>query len=227
MTMTSQKDTALDLGFSTKIDDGLIDYEQAVSFMEGRVAQIFEGNEDELFWHLEHPPIYTSGTSTKPEDLLDQRFPVYKTGRGGELTYHGPGQRVVYVMLDLAKRDKKDIRQFVFDLEQWLINSLSEFNIKAERRQGRVGLWVDMHKAGKGLMGQESKIAAIGVRVRKWVTYHGVAINLNPDLSHFGGIVPCGIAGHGVTSIEDLGQIITMQELDSALIHHANKLFKV
>ena len=217
MTVLQPKNQDDMLSFETEFSKEYVDYEFAVEAMEKRVSDIVNNQAKELLWFLEHPPIYTSGTSTKPEDLLEPRFPVYKTGRGGELTYHGPGQRVVYVMLNLDKRGRKDIRRFVFDLEQWLINSLSEFGVLAERREGRVGLWVDMFKAGKGLRGQESKIAAIGVRVRRWVTYHGVAINLNPDLSHFGGIVPCGISEHGVTSLKALGVEASMEEVDAAL----------
>lgn len=201
-----------------------VDYSEAVSAMEAHVAAIQSGQETERVWLLEHPPIYTAGTSTKEQDLLEARFPVFKTGRGGELTYHGPGQRVGYVMMDLAARNKKDLRAFIHCLEEWIIQSLSEFNITAERREGRVGLWVDMARAKGALPGTEAKIAAIGVRVRKWITYHGVSINLNPDLSHFGGIVPCGIREHGVTSFEDLGLTTSMAELDAALRYHGDKI---
>ncbi|MGN7438820.1 MAG: lipoyl(octanoyl) transferase LipB [Alcanivorax sp.] len=187
-------------------------YPNAVELMEKRVADIRDTQGSETVWLLEHPALYTAGTSADESDLLEARFPVYKTGRGGEYTYHGPGQRVAYVMLDLKKRQSKpDVRHYVWSLEEWIIQTLAEFDIKGERREGRVGIWVVMPD------GSESKIAAIGVRIRKWVTYHGIAINVNPDLSHFGGIVPCGISQHGVTSMHDLGQKISMEELDSVL----------
>ena len=189
-----------------------IEYEDAVAVMEDTVADIRAGSSPEQIWLLEHPPLYTAGTSANPADLVDQKFPVYQTGRGGQYTYHGPGQRVAYVMLDLKKRQQTpDIKQYICTLEQWVINTLQEFDIKGERRQGRVGIWVVKPD------GSEAKIAAIGVRIRHWVTYHGISINLNPDLSHFSGIVPCGIAEHGVTSFEDLGVQATMRQLDAAL----------
>lgn len=195
-----------------KVSEGLTDYSKSLEFMEERVAQIYEGRARELVWLVEHPPLYTAGTSAKAGDLLEsERFPVYKAGRGGEYTYHGPGQRVVYVLLNLGKRKNKDIRCYVHNLEQWIIDTLADFNIKGERRDKRVGIWVDQGH------GKESKIAAIGIRVRKWVTYHGIAININPDLSNFGGIVPCGIQQHGVTSFEDLGNIATMEDVDISL----------
>ncbi len=179
--------------------------------MESRVQEIQEGKSRELLWLLEHPHLYTAGTSAKDSDILDQsRCPVYKTGRGGQVTYHGPGQRVAYVMLDLKKRDP-DIKAYVRDLEQWLINTLAEFQITAERRKGRVGLWVSHDN------GREDKIAAIGVRVKKWVTLHGVALNVDPDLSYYSGIVPCGISGHGVTSMAKLGVAVSQAEVDDAL----------
>jgi lipoyl(octanoyl) transferase len=189
--------------------DGLQPYPEAVSFMETRAAQIAEGSAPELVWLVEHPPIYTAGTSAKDADLIDARFPVFKTGRGGQFTYHGPGQRVGYVMLDL-KRRKADVRAFVHDLEEWLIRTLARFNVKGERREGRVGIWVV-----RGA--REDKIAAIGVRVRRWVTFHGVSLNVDPDLSHFSGIVPCGVREHGVTSLVDLGLPVTMADVDVAL----------
>ncbi len=193
-------------------DNALIPYESAVEEMEKRIASIREGHANEMVWLLEHPPLYTGGTSAKADDLLDERFPVHKTGRGGEYTYHGPGQRVGYVMLDLkARQDKPDIKHYVWSLEEWIIRTLAVFDIQGERRAGRVGIWVVMPD------GSEKKIAAIGVRIRRWVTYHGVAINVNPDLSHFGGIVPCGIAQHGVTSMHDLGVDVTMDALDKAM----------
>lgn len=192
-----------------QIRPGLLPYPEAVDFMEQRVAAIADGLAPELVWLVEHPPIYTAGTSAKDADLLDARFPVYKTGRGGQFTYHGPGQRVGYVMLNLRPRGG-DVRQFVHDLEEWLIRALARFNVKGERREGRVGIWV-----ARG--SREDKIAALGVRVRRWVTFHGVALNVEPDLTHFSGIVPCGIRGHGVTSLADLGIPITMADVDVAL----------
>ncbi|MGD0190672.1 MAG: lipoyl(octanoyl) transferase LipB [Rhizomicrobium sp.] len=190
--------------------DGLTRYPDAVAFMEQRAADIADGDASELVWLLEHPPIYTAGTSANESDLLDSRFPVFKTGRGGQFTYHGPGQRVGYVMLDL-KRRHADVRRFVRDLEEWLIRALAEFDVKGERREGRVGIWVS-HPDGS-----EDKIAAIGVRVRRWVTFHGVSFNVAPDLSHFTGIVPCGIRGHGVTSLAALGVAASMADVDAAL----------
>ncbi len=180
------------------------------------MAGIRAGQDGELVWLVEHPPLYTAGTSAKPADLLDARFPVHETGRGGQLTYHGPGQRVAYVMLDLKRRNP-DIRAYVAALEDWVTGALATFGVEAERRAGRVGLWVVMDRYG-ALPGAEAKIAAIGVRVRHWITYHGVAINLAPDLSHYAGIVPCGIAEHGVTSLAALGIGATMADLDAALM---------
>jgi lipoyl(octanoyl) transferase len=191
-------------------------YPAAIDAMEARVAAIHAGMEPELVWLLEHPPLYTAGTSAKPEDLIDPRFPVFATGRGGQLTYHGPGQRVAYVMLDLKRREP-DIRAYVSALEVWIIRALALLGVNAERREGRVGLWVWMEAYG-GLPGAEAKIAAIGVRIRRWVTYHGVAINVAPDLSHYGGIVPCGISEHGVTSLAALANTATMADLDRALL---------
>jgi lipoyl(octanoyl) transferase len=192
-----------------RVAEGLTRYPQAVAFMEERAAAIAEGTAPELVWLVEHPPIYTAGTSARDTDLLDARFPVFKTGRGGQFTYHGPGQRVGYVMLEL-KRRKADVRAFVHDLEEWLIGTLAQFNVSGERREGRVGIWV-------ARPGREDKIAAIGVRVRRWVTFHGVSINVDPDLSHFSGIVPCGVSEHGVTSLHDLGLPVTMADVDVAL----------
>lgn len=194
-----------------KISDSPVDYPEALAFMEARVAAIRDQGAPECVWLLEHPPLYTAGTSAKREDLLDpDRFPVYDAGRGGQYTYHGPGQRVAYVMLDLKRRGG-DIRAFVHDLEEWLIHTLDRFGVKGERRDGRVGIWVE-----RG-MGREDKIAAIGVRVRRWVTFHGISLNVDPDLSHFGGIVPCGITQYGVTSLWNLGHTPTMEEVDMAL----------
>ncbi len=209
------------------IENNLVDYETAVLRMEERVAAIRNEQADELVWMLEHPPLYTAGTSAKDADLLDARFPVYKSGRGGEHTYHGPEQRVAYVMLDLRKRQcgKPDVRGYVRSLEEWIIRTLADFGVKGERREGRVGIWVDM-AAYSGCKGEEAKIAAIGVRIRRWVSYHGVAINLNPDLSHFSGIVPCGISEYGVTSLHALGlKDIDMATLDKALKKNFSLVF--
>jgi lipoyl(octanoyl) transferase len=192
-----------------KISDQPVAYPDAVAEMEARAAAIAEGKAGEQVWLLEHPPIYTAGTSAKDSDLLEARFPVYRTGRGGQFTYHGPGQRVGYVMLDLKNR-KPDVRAYVHDLEQWLIQTLAEFSVKGERRQGRVGIWVQ-----RGA--REDKIAALGVRIKRWVTLHGVALNVEPDLGHFTGIVPCGVTAHGVTSLADLGLAVTMADVDVAL----------
>jgi lipoyl(octanoyl) transferase len=199
------------------ISDDLVAYPEAVKAMEARVAAIRAGSAGELVWLLEHPPLYTAGTSADPRDLVDPgRLPVYPTGRGGQYTYHGPGQRVAYVMLDLARRGA-DVRRFVCDLEDWIIAALARFNVKGERRPGRVGIWIDRARA-KG-PGREDKIAAIGVRVRRWVTLHGIALNVDPDLAHFAGIVPCGIADarFGTTSLADLGIHVQMAEVDAAL----------
>jgi lipoyl(octanoyl) transferase len=202
-----------------RTSDGLTDYLESLRLMEERVDRIVAGEASELVWLLEHPPLYTSGTSAKPSDLLrPDRFPVYPARRGGEYTYHGPGQRVVYAMLDLDRRGR-DIRAYVWRLEDWAIRALAEFNVTAERRPGRVGVWVarpDKPPLPDGSPA-EDKIAAIGVRVRRWVAFHGIAINVEPDLEHFGGIVPCGIRGYGVTSLVDLGLPVTMADLDVAL----------
>ncbi|MGF1455381.1 MAG: lipoyl(octanoyl) transferase LipB [Alphaproteobacteria bacterium] len=193
------------------ISPGLVDYATAERAMADRVAAILEGTAPEAIWLLEHPPLYTAGTSAKPTDLLTpDRFPVHQTGRGGQYTYHGPGQRVAYVMLDLKARGQ-DVRAFVTGLETWIIETLAAFNVRGERRGERVGVWV----ARGG--GREDKIAAIGIRVRRWVSFHGIAINVEPDLEHFAGIVPCGISQHGITSLVDLGLPITMADLDIAL----------
>ncbi|WP_170331073.1 lipoyl(octanoyl) transferase LipB [Ruegeria arenilitoris] len=202
-----------------KITDGLTDYTEAVAFMEARVAAIAAGEADECVWLLEHPPLYTAGTSARIEDLTDpDRFPVYEAKRGGEYTYHGPGQRVAYVMLDLNKRGK-DVRGFVKKLENWVIAALSEFNVHGEIRDGRVGVWVRRDDKPLTAAGQpaEDKIAAIGLRLRKWISFHGISINVEPDLEHFSGIVPCGITEHGVTSLVDLGLPVTMDDVDVAL----------
>ena len=199
--------------------DGLTDYEEALAFMENRVAGIINGAAAECVWLLEHPPLYTSGTSAKAVDLVDpNRFPVYDARRGGEYTYHGPGQRVVYVMLDVGKRGR-DVRKFVKDLEHWIIATLDTFNVKGEIRDGRVGVWVQRHDKPLQADGSvaEDKIAALGIRLRKWVSFHGLSINVEPDLTHFDGIVPCGIRDHGVTSLVDLGLPVSMADLDVAL----------
>jgi lipoyl(octanoyl) transferase len=196
------------------IAEGLVGYERAVSEMEDRAAAIARGEAREQVWLLEHPPLYTAGTSARDEDLVEpNRFPVFRSGRGGQFTYHGPGQRVAYVMLDLNRR-VPDLRRYVAALEAWLIATLAEFNIRGERREDRVGVWVRRPDKGEGA---EDKIAAIGIRVRRWVTFHGISLNVEPDLSHFSGIVPCGVRRHGVTSLVDLGIPITMPEVDSVM----------
>jgi lipoyl(octanoyl) transferase len=192
-----------------RTDDGPVEYEEAVRAQEERVAAIRAGVASELVWLLEHPPLYTAGTSARAEDLVEPLFPVFRTGRGGQFTYHGPGQRVGYVMLDLKARGL-DLAAYVRGLEEWLIRTLASFNVKGERRPGRVGIWI---AAG----GREAKIGAIGVRVRHWISYHGVSLNLDPDLGHYRGIVPCGISEHGVTSLADQGVIATVAEADLAL----------
>jgi lipoyl(octanoyl) transferase len=202
-----------------KISKGLTPYEDALELMEKRVMDIRMGNEPELVWFVEHPPLYTAGTSSKETDLLSpDKFPVYDAGRGGQYTYHGPGQRVVYVMLDLEKRGR-DVRKYIADLEEWIIDTLAEFNVIGEKREGRVGVWV--RREGT----REDKIAAIGVRVRKWVTFHGICINVEPDLNHYTGIVPCGISEHGVTSLVDLGLPVNMDDLDAVLKRTWGKIF--
>jgi lipoyl(octanoyl) transferase len=209
-----------------RISDGPVPYPEAVQNMEARVAAIRAGAAPELVWLLEHPPLYTAGTSARPGDLLQpQRFPVYASGRGGQYTYHGPGQRVAYVMLDLKRRGS-DLRRYVDDLEDWVIGTLARFNVRGERREGRIGIWV----ARSG--GREDKIAAIGVRVRHWVTYHGVAVNVDPDLEHFSGIVPCGIdsgpdSRFGVTSLHELGILASMAEFDIALKARFGEVFSL
>jgi lipoyl(octanoyl) transferase len=197
------------------ISDSPVPYPDALAAMEARVADIADRDAPELVWLLEHPPLYTSGTSGKASDLLDPRFPMFASGRGGQLTYHGPGQRVAYVMLNLKKR-QPDVRAYVASLEEWIIKALAAFNIRGEGREDRVGVWVKRPDKGAGF---EDKIAAIGVRLRRWVSFHGVAINVDPELSHFSGIVPCGVADprYGVTSLTDLGHLATMAEVDIAL----------
>ena len=198
-----------------RVEDRLVPYPEALIEMDARAAAIRDDGASELVWLLEHPPLYTAGTSARDCDLLDERFPVYHSGRGGQFTYHGPGQRVAYLMLDLKRRNP-DVRAYVRSLEEWIIRTLARFNVVGERRDGRVGIWVDLKPHG-GLPGQEAKIAAIGVRVRRWVTMHGVALNVEPDLSHYAGIVPCGISDQGVTSLVALGLPVTMADVDAAL----------
>lgn len=197
------------------VSQGLVDYPAAVAAMEARASAIAEGTAGELVWLLEHPPLYTAGVSAKPDDLLEpSRFPVFESGRGGQFTYHGPGQRVAYVMLDLTRR-RRDVRAFVAALEAWVIGALDAFNVRGEVREGRVGVWVE--RKAPGVPAREEKIAAIGVKLRRWVSFHGVSVNVEPDLSHFSGIVPCGVTQHGVTSLIDLGLPVTMDEADAAL----------
>ncbi|MGI9366392.1 MAG: lipoyl(octanoyl) transferase LipB [Rhizobiaceae bacterium] len=195
-----------------------VDYPTALSWMEDRAVAVADGSANECVWLLEHPPLYTAGTSSDPHDLVEpNRFPVFETGRGGQYTYHGPGQRVAYVILDL-KRRRQDIRVFVSSLERWIIDTLGTFNISGERREDRVGVWVrrPQKPAPPGIVA-EDKIAAIGIRLRKWVSFHGLSINVEPELEHFAGIVPCGVSQHGVTSLVDLGLPVTMDDLDLAL----------
>ncbi|MCU0826223.1 MAG: lipoyl(octanoyl) transferase LipB [Tabrizicola sp.] len=198
---------------------GLSPYPETLAAMEAHVAAMNEGRAGESIWLLEHPPLYTAGTSAKPSDLVDpDRFPVYPVGRGGQYTYHGPGQRVIYTMLDVKTR-RADVRCFVRDLERWVIATLAEFNVKGEIRDGRVGVWVQRpDRPGPDGRPTEDKIAAIGIKLRRWVSFHGISINVEPDLSHFDGIVPCGIREHGVTSLVDLGLPVTMADLDAALL---------
>ena len=202
-----------------RISDLPVAYDEAMAFMERRVGDIIDALAPETVWLLEHPPLYTAGTSADPAELLDaSAMPVYQTGRGGRHTYHGPGQRVAYVMLDLRRR-RRDVRAYVQALEGWVIEALAKFNVRGERRQGRVGIWVD--RGG----GREDKIAAIGVRVRHWVTFHGISINVEPDLSHYAGIVPCGIEDQGVTSLVDLGIPVTLPEVDAVLRQSFDEVF--
>ncbi|MBX3430096.1 MAG: lipoyl(octanoyl) transferase LipB [Hyphomonadaceae bacterium] len=206
------------------ISPGLVEYEAAVAAMEAHAAKIAAGEAGELVWLLEHPPLYTAGVSAKEQDLLaPDRFPVFRTGRGGQFTYHGPGQRVAYVMLDLRERGR-DVTKFVKDLETWIIGALADFNVKGEIREGRVGVWVE--RKGPG-WAREDKIAAIGVRLRKWVSFHGIAFNVEPDLEHFSGITPCGISApqFGVTSLVDLGLPVTLTDADAALRASFERIF--
>lgn len=204
-----------------RVSDAPVPYETAIAVMEERVASIRAGTAGELVWLLEHPPLYTAGTSAQAGDLVDpDLFPVFRTGRGGQYTYHGPGQRVGYVMLDLRRRGA-DVRRYVCDLEEWLIRTLALFNVKGERRPGRVGIWIDEGH------GRDSKIAALGVRVRHWVSFHGVSLNIDPDLTHYRGIIPCGIAEHGVTSLAAQGIMVAMPEVDAALRRAFAEVFGV
>lgn len=205
-----------------RVSKRLVAYDDALAEMEKRVTAIHHDNARELIWLLEHPPLYTAGSSAKPEDLITpDRFPVHKTGRGGQYTYHGPGQRVAYVMLDLNQR-RRDIRAFIAALEDWLINTLATFDITGERRDDRVGIWVRRPEKGAEA---EDKIAAIGIRLRRWITLHGISVNISPDLSHFDGIVACGIREHGVTSLEDLNRLIPMSDVDMALRASFERIF--
>jgi lipoyl(octanoyl) transferase len=198
-----------------RVSEGLVAYPDALAVMDSRVADIAAGRASELVWLLEHPPLYTAGTSAHGEDVLDTRFPVFDAGRGGQMTYHGPGQRVAYVMLNLKQRGP-DLRKFVATLEEWIIRTLAAFNVRGERREDRIGVWV---RRPEKAVGAEDKIAAIGIRVRQWVTLHGISLNVEPDLAHFSGIVPCGVSEqrYGVTSLADLGLPVTMPEADMAL----------
>lgn len=214
-----------------QIEERPVPYDRALGFMEAKAGMIREKGDQDMVWLLEHPPVYTAGTSAQQKDLLNARFPVYTAGRGGQYTYHGPGQRIGYAMIDLQKRNP-DLKEYIYNLEQWIIETLKEFGVNGERRAGRVGIWVDMKRHFKDAKEAtlrarrgEAKIAAIGVRVRKWVAYHGIALNVNPDLSHYEGIVPCGIAEHGVTSLADLGIKTTMPDVDRALQAAWKKVF--
>jgi lipoyl(octanoyl) transferase len=206
-----------------RVAEALAPYDAALATMDARVAAIADGTASELIWLIEHPPLYTAGTSAKPGDLIAARFPVHVTGRGGQFTYHGPGQRVVYVMLDLKRRGP-DIRRFVTTLEEWIIRSLAAFGIAGERRDDRIGVWV--RRPDKGAA-HEDKIAAIGIRVKRWVSLHGISLNVDCDLSHFTGIVPCGVADprYGITSLNDLGRPVSMAEVDMALRREFEPLF--
>jgi lipoyl(octanoyl) transferase len=206
-----------------RVSDRLVPYDEALAGMEARAAIIAAGNAPELVWLLEHPPLYTAGTSARPGDLVEARFPVHETGRGGQFTYHGPGQRVAYLMLDLRRR-APDVRRYVATLEEWLIRTLAGFNVRGERREDRVGVWVARPDKGAG---HEDKIAAIGIRLKRWVSLHGIALNVDPELAHFSGIVPCGVVDtrYGVTSLVDLGHTVTLSEVDMVLRRKFEALF--
>ncbi|WP_172269279.1 lipoyl(octanoyl) transferase LipB [Caulobacter sp. RHG1] len=217
---TMQREDAAPVGWA--VSTGQVPYPAAVAAMEARAAAIADGTAGELIWLLEHPPLYTSGVSAKASDLIQpDRFPVFESGRGGQFTYHGPGQRVAYVMLDLTQRGR-DVRAFVAALEAWIIDALAAFNVTGELRDGRVGVWVERKGAG---WSREDKIAALGVKLRKWVSFHGISLNVEPELDHFSGIVPCGQVEHGVTSLVDLGLPVTMDEADAALRTSFEKVF--
>ena len=211
-----------------RVSDQPVGYAAALAAMDERVAAIAHGTAPELVWLLEHPPLYTAGTSAKPQDLVEARFPVHQTGRGGQFTYHGPGQRVAYAMLDLSRR-KPDVRAYISALEEWIIRTLADFNVRGERRDDRIGVWVRRPDKGKDFNGEplEDKIAALGIRVRKWVTLHGIAINVEPELTHFSGIVPCGVSEqrYGVTSLADLGLPVSMAEVDMTLRKKFEEVF--
>lgn len=204
-----------------RVEPGRVPYPAAVAAMEARAAAVADGEAAELVWLLEHPPLYTAGVSARPEDLLEPRFPVFQSGRGGQFTYHGPGQRVAYVMLDLRARGR-DVRAFVQALEAWIIDALAAFNVEGQVREGRVGVWVERREGGRV---REDKIAAVGVKLRRWVSFHGISLNVEPDLEHFGGIVPCGVREHGVTSLVDLGRPVTLDEADAALRTSFERVF--
>jgi lipoyl(octanoyl) transferase len=206
-----------------RVSQGPVPYETALAVMQERVKAILAGEAPELVWLLEHPPLYTSGTSAKPEELVEARFPVYPTGRGGQFTYHGPGQRVAYLMLDLNRR-APDLRRYVATLEEWIVRTLAAFGVRGETREDRIGVWARRPEKGEG---HEDKVAAIGIRIQRWVTLHGIALNVNCDLSHFAGIVPCGVADarYGVTSLADLGLKVTMPEIDEVLRYEFEPLF--
>ena len=206
-----------------RTSDGLVPYDAALAEMDARVAAISAGDAAELVWLLQHPPLYTAGTSADAREVIESSFPVHQAGRGGQLTYHGPGQRVVYLMLDLKTR-RPDVRAYVASLEEWIIRVLAAFNVRGERREDRIGVWVRRPEKGQG---REDKIAAIGIRVKRWVSLHGISINVDPDLSHFAGIVPCGVreARYGITSLSDLGRAVTMAQLDTALAQEFETLF--
>lgn len=200
------------------ISDQRVDYNNAVEFMEAKIQQIYNNLSDELIWLLQHPPLYTAGIGATDDDMIEKLFPIYKTGRGGKYTYHGPGQRIIYLMLNLKKRNKCDIKLYIRDLSNWIINVLKHFNILGEFKEDRIGIWVNNN-------GVEEKIAAFGIRLRKWVTYHGIALNVSPNLSHYKGIIPCGLKDYGVTSMEKLGVKVSLYELDDILKQEFHKIF--
>ncbi|WCR58701.1 MAG: Octanoyltransferase [Wolbachia endosymbiont of Ctenocephalides felis wCfeF] len=200
------------------ISNQLIDYNHAVKFMEAKIQRIYDSLSDELVWLLQHPPLYTAGISATDDDIVEKLFPIYKTGRGGKYTYHGPGQRIIYLMLDLRKRNKCNIKLYIRDLSNWIINVLKHFNIFGEFKEERIGIWVNKN-------GVEEKIAAFGIRIRKWITYHGIALNVSPDLSHYRGIIPCGLKDYGVTSMKELGVEVSLSELDDILKKEFYKIF--